>query len=395
MISSSPIPFSSTWKPGGTGILSTGSITGRIIVTGADKWGSWSYHTFQDQQRRQITIIMVYQVVDKFTIDKGQHTITAQHQRSLLIQQGDTHLKPRQAFQRDLRHFLRKLLQQDQDILLIGDFNERLGDNLNGTAQLAAEFHLTDIFSIQHPHLQDPATYARGKKRLDYALGSARISAAVQACGYKAFNYRFHTDHRAYYIDLNTEILFGSATQTLAPYSSRILHSNNIKQVIQCIKEKHALLLNCISFERAEQLSKPDERHQFAERLDANILRMSIIVESRTQQFREPPWSVELANARHHMSTLSKALTMARTGLDHTAILQREMEKHPDNPFIRIPATCSNKLKQAKARVREIVNGSFATRESEQDQRIEQLELEISLSKPTKSMKESWSSYGI
>ena len=59
-ISSSPITFSSTWKPGGTAILSTGSITGRIIATGADEWGRWSYHTLQGQQRRQVTIITVW-----------------------------------------------------------------------------------------------------------------------------------------------------------------------------------------------------------------------------------------------------------------------------------------------------------------------------------------------
>jgi exonuclease III len=194
-ISSSPLTFSSTWKPGGTAILSTRSITGRITATGADEWGRWSYHTLQQgQQQRQVTIITIYQVVDKFTIDRGHFTIAAQ-QRRLLIQQGNSHLTPRQAFQRDLRQFLRNIQQPEHDILILGDFNERLGENLNGTAQLAAEFNLTDIFSIQHPNLQDPATYARGRKRLDSALGSARVSAAVQACGYEAFNHRFHTDH--------------------------------------------------------------------------------------------------------------------------------------------------------------------------------------------------------
>jgi hypothetical protein len=264
---------------------------------------------------------------------------------------------------------------------------------ITSTAQhnSAAEFNLTDIFSIQHPNLQDPATYARGRKRLDYALGSARVSAAVQACGYEAFNHRFHTDHRAYYIDLNTEQLFGSATQVLSTYSSRILHSNNIKQVTQYIKEKHALLLSCNAFEQAEQLSRPGERHQFAERLDADFLRMSIIAERRTKQFREPPWSIELAKARNRVSILSKALTMARTGLNHIDIIQREMEKYPDEVETRIPETpeeCSTALKQAKNRVREIINRSFVTRESERDQQIAKLESEISMSKPTKVMKE-------
>jgi exonuclease III len=136
-ISSSPLTFSNTWKPGGTAIFSTGSITGRITATGADEWGRWSYHTLQGQQQRQVTIITIYQVVDKFTSNKGHFTIAAQ-QRSLLIRQGDSHLTPRQAFQRDLRQFLRNIQQPEHDILILGDFNERLGDNLNGTAQLSS-----------------------------------------------------------------------------------------------------------------------------------------------------------------------------------------------------------------------------------------------------------------
>ncbi len=138
-LASSPIPFTGTWKPGGTGIMSTESITGRITATGADEWGRWSYHTFQGQNRRSVTIISVYQVVEKFTQDKGTFTTAAQ-QRSLLLRQQDSLQDPRLAFQRDLRNFLHQHKDQHNEILIIGDFNERLGDNLNGTAQLAAEF---------------------------------------------------------------------------------------------------------------------------------------------------------------------------------------------------------------------------------------------------------------
>jgi hypothetical protein len=38
-MASSPMTFSSTWKPGGTAILSTGSITGRLTATGSGRLG--------------------------------------------------------------------------------------------------------------------------------------------------------------------------------------------------------------------------------------------------------------------------------------------------------------------------------------------------------------------
>ena len=85
-IASSELTFSSPWKPGGTAIWSTDSITGRISATGSDAWGRWCYQTFQGKDRRSITVITVYQVVEKFTKDKGTFTAAAQ-QRSLLLRQ--------------------------------------------------------------------------------------------------------------------------------------------------------------------------------------------------------------------------------------------------------------------------------------------------------------------
>lgn len=379
-IASSPMTFSGTWKPGGTAILSTGSITGRITATGTDTWGRWSYQTFQGQHQRQVTVITIYQVVDKFSQDKGTYTAYAQ-QRNLLIQQGETHIHPRQAFIRDLRQFIQQTKTQypgQHEILVLGDFNEQIGDTPQGIARLAAEFHLTDIYRMQHPHLQDIATYSRGHKRLDYALGSTIIAQAVRACGYEQFNYRFHTDHRASFIDFDTEKLFGSATPTLMNHSSRILHSNNVKEVTQYITQRHALLTSCNAFARAKALTKPGNRHQFAERLDADVLRTSNIAERRTHRFREPPWSIELSTARKKVSILAKALTMKKTGIDHTDILRQETANLHD--IVEIPDSieeCSTALKRAKKHVTEIVERSFATRESERDNHIAQLEAEI------------------
>ena len=235
---------------------------------------------------------------------------------------------------------------------------------------------------MQHPHLQDIATYTRGHKRLDYALGSTIVAQAVRACGYEPFNYRFHTDHRASFIDFDTEALFGSATQTLVNHSSRILHSNNVKQVTQYIIQKHAMLTSCNAFERADALEKPGHRHQFAERLDADVLRTSIIAERKTQRFREPSWSIELANARKTVSILAKALTMKKTQIDHAQIIQREITELHDN--VELPHSiedCSTALKRAKMKVTEIIERSYATRESERDEQIARLEAEIEATK--------------
>ena len=44
-----PIPFTGHYKPGGTFILSTGSISGRVKEQVADKWGRWVVHKLVGQ----------------------------------------------------------------------------------------------------------------------------------------------------------------------------------------------------------------------------------------------------------------------------------------------------------------------------------------------------------
>jgi hypothetical protein len=75
VIASSPIKFSGDWKPGGTAVLSNGSITGRITAVGHDEWGRWSYQTLLGQCGRHITIISAYQVVAQKQALKGLYTI--------------------------------------------------------------------------------------------------------------------------------------------------------------------------------------------------------------------------------------------------------------------------------------------------------------------------------
>ena len=58
---SSPIPAVSTFKPGSTMILTQGSCIGRLISSGHDEMGWWSYHTYSCKNFCQLTITSVYQ----------------------------------------------------------------------------------------------------------------------------------------------------------------------------------------------------------------------------------------------------------------------------------------------------------------------------------------------
>lgn len=122
---STPITFAGSYKPGGTLMLSTSSIVGRLSDHGTDKWGRWVYQTLKGRQGTLVTFITAYQVVDTHASQMGNLSAAAQ-QSSLLASTDDPIQRPRQAFIRDLIAFVTTLQRQQHDIVVAGDFNERL-----------------------------------------------------------------------------------------------------------------------------------------------------------------------------------------------------------------------------------------------------------------------------
>ena len=367
-----PIAFPKQYKPGGTFMLTVGDLTGRVIEQHADKWGRWVSHTFKGRGTTIVTIYSAYQVVNK-PIALGCIT-TASQQQSLLLQEQDKLTNPRSAFRRDLTASIQASITAGQEILLLGDFNEAFGSDVDGMTKLAATCGLLDLMSSRHSS-SPPATYARGRKRLDYALATTHVAESLQSAGYEPFNSKFPSDHRAFFLDFNTTALFGTETQQLGKYADRILRSSNVAQTTQYIKAKYDILVQNNAFERGDRLSNPGDRHQFAERLDKDVLAASLSAERQMQKFGAPAWSVALDKARKLVTKLTKCLSMARTGLDVATHLHPSTQADWDEPFI-VPQTiqeCTTQLRSAKRKVSDLVNSSFPTRDVERRNRIQDL----------------------
>jgi exonuclease III len=162
IMSSSSIEMINQYKPGGTLTMSRGQITSRLIKSGSDDMGRWTYQTFSGKRSRNVTIITAYQVCDKAISQRGRYTAAAQ-QESILRQRGESNPNPRKHFRHDLHKFLRQRRQEDEEIILTGDFNEALGDETDGISKLCSDFNLVDLMFSLHASRTIP-TYARGKK---------------------------------------------------------------------------------------------------------------------------------------------------------------------------------------------------------------------------------------
>ncbi len=121
----------------------------------------------------------------------------------------------------------RILEKNGEEVLIVGDFNEVFGSEVDGISKLAAVFNLVHLMKARHL-TPLPATFSRGRQCIDYGLASPKFADSLLRCGYDAFNERYSTDHRSYYFDFDTDRLFGNETHHLCSPPQRILKSNNV-----------------------------------------------------------------------------------------------------------------------------------------------------------------------
>lgn len=374
-VGTTPITSANVYKPGGTLTISSGNITSRHVESGSDALGRWTYQTFSCGHQGSFTVVTAYQVCDKSETQKGRSTAAAQ-QESLLRQRGEADPKPRKHFRKDLLSFLKQLKAEKHEILLTGDFNEVLGDDENGMCKICSEIGLTDLMAQVHDST-DVATYSRGTKRIDYALGSERVALAICFCGYEPFQHRLFSDHRAFFLDVDTEMLFGNETQKLPPMAFRDIQSKCPKQVTTYLETLHSQLESRNWFNRMDALeSKTIKDHDLAERLDEDFRQFCISSGGKCIRFREPQWSRALDKARAKVTVLKIALSVARVGIDVGDQLRCIQIEH-EVDFL-IPDTvkeCNKELKIAQVAVKKIARDSFNTRIQEMEERMTDLYL--------------------
>ena len=141
------------------------------------------------------------------------------------------------------------------------------------------------------------------------------------AAGYKAFNERFLSDHRGYFFDFNTKLLFGSPNQDLASLSKRRLNTANLKNTTTYIEKLYDLLRSHNVFDPAERLTIAGNHHTLAEALDRDVTAACLSAESRLPAFGEAAWSKELATARKRTNTIGQLLYTMKAGRDTTSLI--------------------------------------------------------------------------
>jgi hypothetical protein len=177
------------------------------------------------------------------------------------------------------------------------------------------------IHAIPHP-----ATYARGRTRIDYVLASTEVSHAVDECGYEPFkkNEKILSDHRGYFNDFDLQKLFGNELQRLASLPFCDVRGKDTISVTQYVEAKDTYITDHNFYTRIDtlkQLSEPNAA--LMEQLDRDWERASKTAGKKSRKARRSWWSTKLAKARHKTNLYRTLLSMLRQRRDYSMQLQR------------------------------------------------------------------------
>ena len=124
--SSSMAPITGYTKPGGSMMGIIGPLVSRVRRKIDDKYGRWCGYVLLGKDNRKILVITAYNVPQETSA--GDDALHAQ-QTSLYLLDEEVDQNLRKLFIRDLHTLVTTATAEDQDIILMGDFNKVCGDD--------------------------------------------------------------------------------------------------------------------------------------------------------------------------------------------------------------------------------------------------------------------------
>jgi hypothetical protein len=254
-------------------------------------------------------------------------------QWNLLRRAGENNPNPRKSFCKDLDAFLIPLQAAGDELIVMGDLSEHLGDSASGMNAIVAKFGLVDSTTYHHGLDGELPTYSRSNNRLDYILCSHAIAPNIWRCGILQFNFVISSDHRGVFIDLWISTMSAAL---------RGIRSTSPKACIKYVTAIEKYMLEHKVYSRVKSLSESTTKHGLTEPLqlkwegvDQDILRASLHAENLVAKIERPPWSIKLHQASLRLTYWHIALSVQRThrAVDNVLeVLALQIEWDPTPP---------------------------------------------------------------
>jgi len=294
----------STYQPGGVLSLFTNHITPRIVSSTSDSYGRWTKTVIQVRQRN-IVIFNTYRTHKKSLETAGSETPWMQQWAAHRKNTGKTS-DPRSMHIDDLIFEIQAVQDNDDYILVIGDFNEDLGDSeADGIKRLQSCTRVVQAY--EHMHGCTPSS-RNNSRHIFHTFVSPELLPYIRKLGICSVHDGFVlSDHVPFFIDFH-ENLFSTKIQPILPPRNRILRMYDAINV-------HKYVTN---------VNEQFNHHNISNRIQS--LRKSI----RHQGF-QPHHASQLEDLDSQISTIriqsEKNLLKPSTPFKFTSVAKQQVEK--------------------------------------------------------------------
>ena len=228
----------SKFQPGGTAILSKNHLSNRALSQRQQDpsgLGRWCSTLYQGKNRTLLRLIQVYRPCKPNP--NSNNGAYQQHSRFFLHKEITT--CPRDKFLIDLQTFLLQCKNNNEQIIVMGDFNDDI--NKPPISNFFDDLDMKNLLSNIHdfnPSNQQ-STFNRGHATIDGIFATHGIS-AIRGGYLNA--HCFDTDHKPIWIDLPLHSVFGTTNPPLTPHHCRRLKNEDPRVVTKFNEEYDRLL---------------------------------------------------------------------------------------------------------------------------------------------------------
>jgi len=222
-----------SFQVGGTLSVFTGTITPRIQSSVGDRYGRWTETSVHLKKHKRLIIYNTYRTHSKKLSTAGIAS-PWMHQWKAIRNDSGKDVDPRKQHMTDLRHSIEKAASQGHEVIVIGDFNEDLGDKEEGGLELLEQCpHVVNLFL--HLHGDIPSSRQNGRQ-IFHAYVSPNVLPFITRSGIGSFADGFSdSDHIPFFFDLDSSF-FSTVTSAIVPPDARILQMYDTATVERYVK---------------------------------------------------------------------------------------------------------------------------------------------------------------
>jgi len=223
----------SSYQPGGVMSVFTNCVTPRIVSSTSDPYGRWTKTVIQVKQRN-IVIFNTYRTHKKSLETAGCETPWMQQWAAHRKRTGKTS-DPRVMHIDDLMVEIQTVQDDDDYVLVVGDFNEDFGDSeANGIKQLQSSTRMVQVY--EHLHGCTPSS-RNNSRHIFHTFMSPELIRYVRKLGVCSEHDGFVlSDHVPFFVDFH-EDLFNSKIQQILPARNRILRMYDTISVSSYVRQ--------------------------------------------------------------------------------------------------------------------------------------------------------------